>query len=103
VTTTAAFTASTKVVDAGDYITWRATMSPSMSGERVQVWIARKAANGTWGAFTRFSTRAVNAQGIAHFHYDNGDNPGWISVKFTFLGNNQHAAGSSLARQGRYL
>ena len=98
------FTASTKVVDAGDYVTWQADMDPAASGERVRVWIAKRASSSTtWSAFTAFSTRAVNSQGLTVFHYDNGDVAGWVSVKFSFDGNASHGPATSLARQARYV
>jgi hypothetical protein len=98
------FTASTKVVDAGDYVTWQGDMDPAASGERLIVWIAKRSSSSTaWSAFTRFSTRAVNSQGLAVFHYDNADLPGWVSVKFSFDGNSVHGPASSLARQARYV
>lgn len=98
------FTAATKVVDAGDYVTWLADMDPANSGERVRVWIAKRSSSSTtWSAFTAFSTRAVNSQGLTVFHYDNGDVAGWVSVKFSFDGNASHGPATSLARQARYV
>ena len=98
------FTASTKVVDAGDYVTWQGDLDPAASGERLIVWIAKKAEGGTsYSAFTRFSTRAVNSQGLTVFHYDNADLPGWVSVKWSFDGNAVHGPATSLARQAHYL
>jgi hypothetical protein len=98
------FTASTKVVDAGDYVTWQGDLDPAASGERLIVWIAKKAEGGTsYSAFTRFSTRAVNSHGLTVFHYDNADLPGWVSVKWSFDGNAIHGPATSLARQAHYL
>jgi hypothetical protein len=98
------FTAATKVVDAGDYVTWQVDMDPAASGERAIVWIAKRSSSSTnWSAFTRFSTRAVNSQGLAVFHYDNADLPGWVSVKWSFDGNASHGPATSLARQARYV
>lgn len=100
----ATFTASTKVVAAGGYVTWQAEMDPAASGERVGVWIAKRAnSSSVWSAFTQFSTRAVNSNGLTVFHYDNGDVPGWVSVKFSFAGNASHGPATSLARQARYV
>jgi hypothetical protein len=97
------FTAATKIVPVGSYCTWQADMDPAASGERVGVWIAKRSLTSpTWSAFTQFSTRAVNSQGLAVFHYDNADQPGWVSVRFSFAGNAAHGPATSLARQCVY-
>ena len=98
------FTASTKVVDAGDYVTWQGDLDPAVAGERLIVWIAKRAKGGTtWGRVHAVQARAVNSQGLGVFHYDNADLPGWVSVKFSFDGNAVHGPATSLARQAHYV
>lgn len=103
------FTASTKIVDAGDYVTWRAHMSPSLAGERVEVWMAIKPNGGAWGAWLKVTTRAVNGNGDAYFSWKTADNvapfttqAGRVSVRFRFAGNAQHGAFTSFARQALF-
>jgi hypothetical protein len=108
--TVASFTTSTKVTRAGTYVTWRAQMSPAASGERVEVWVARRAeGSSTWTPFVKLTTRAVNAQGLAYFSWRTSDitspytnQAGWLSVRFRFAGNASHNAATSLARQAHF-
>jgi hypothetical protein len=111
--TAANFSTSTKVVRAGRYVTWRAQMSPAASGERVEVWVSRRAEGSSptsWSPFVKLTTRAVTASGLAFFSWRTSDitapytnQPGWLSVRFRFVGNASHNAATSLARQAHFI
>ena len=71
-------------------------MVRNLAGKTVEIWIATKAANGTWSAFTKVTARNADASGNAYYHVRNASAK-WISVRGYYQGS------WSPARQARWL
>jgi hypothetical protein len=63
VTTTAQFTAPTKVTSVGKYLTWQFSGGPAMAGRRVEIWVATRAGTDPWSAFNNRTARIADAAG----------------------------------------
>ena len=96
------FSSSTKVVARGKYVTWRFAGGSTQAGSIVQIWVATKNANGTWGAFTRLTSRLADASGNVYFWWRSSTSK-WISVRAFYVGDATHSASWSVARQARWL
>jgi hypothetical protein len=96
------FTNATKVAAFGKYQTWRFAGGSALAGKVVQVWVATKNANGTWGAFTKLTTRLADSSGNAFFWW-RYSTAKWISVRAMYPGDATHIASWGTARQGRWM
>ena len=101
VTTTALFTATTKVAYVGKYLTWQFSGGPAMAGQRVEIWVATRTGTDPWSAFTNRTTRIANSSGDAYF-YLRSATPTWVSARAYFPGGETAAPVWSAARLGRY-
>ena len=96
------FSNTTKVAARGKYETWRFKGGPAMAGKTVQIWVATKKANGTWGAFSKLTSRVADASGNAYFWLRSSTSK-WVSVRAFYVGDATHSASWSVARQARWL
>ena len=96
------FSTSTKVVALGKYVTWRFAGGSTQAGSTVQIWVATKKANGTWGAFTRLTSRVADASGNVYFWWRSSTSK-FISVRARFGGDPTPGVSWSSARQARWL
>ncbi|HEY5121192.1 MAG TPA: 5'-nucleotidase C-terminal domain-containing protein, partial [Acidimicrobiales bacterium] len=61
------FSTTTKVAARNKFITWRFPGGSALAGKTVQIWVATRKANGTWGAFTKLTARVADSSGNAYF------------------------------------
>ena len=61
------FTTPTKTAALNQRITWRFSGGSALAGKRVQIWVATRAADGSWGAWTRVTGRTADGAGNAFF------------------------------------
>jgi hypothetical protein len=101
VTTTALFTAPTKVASVGKYLTWQFSGGPAMAGRRVEIWVATRVGTDPWSAFTNRTARIADAAGNAYF-YLRSSSATWVSARAYFPGDEATAAAWSPARLARY-
>jgi hypothetical protein len=101
VTTTALFTATTKVTSVGRYLTWQFSGGPAMAGKRVEIWVATRAGTDPWSVFTSRTTRIADASGDAYY-YLRSATATWVSARAYFPGDETTVAIWSPARLGRY-
>jgi hypothetical protein len=64
-----AYGTATPVVSPGTYISWRGSGGASFASATIYVWIAKKNSDGTWGAFTKFTSRIAVATGTMYFNW----------------------------------
>jgi alpha-tubulin suppressor-like RCC1 family protein len=102
-TQTGPFSTPTKVTPHGTFITWQAQpVPPMLAGERLDVWIATKSTwSSGWSSFSLFATSVVDDAGYAHFAF-RSPIAQWVSIRFSFAGNAEFPAVTSLARPVRY-
>ncbi len=96
------FSTTTKVAALGKYVTWRFAGGSALAGKTVQIWVATKNADGSWGAFTLLTGRVADASGNAYFWW-RSSSAKWISVRAYYAGDATHSASWSAARQGRWM
>jgi hypothetical protein len=101
VTTTALFTATTKVTSVGRYLTWQFSGGPAMAGKRVEIWVATRAGTDPWSVFTSRTARIADASGDAYY-YLRSATATWVSARAYFPGDETTVAIWSPARLGRY-
>ena len=99
--TQSGFSTSTKVVPVGSQITLRIVTSPSLAGQRLGIWIAKKT-NGVWGAFSQHTSVTVGADGVAYYVYSAGSKA-WLSFQTRFNGSATIAPAQAAARQARWI
>lgn len=73
------FSAATKIAALNKYVTFRFSGGAALAGKRVEIWVATKNANGTWGAFVKVTARYADASGNADY-YVRSSTAKWISV-----------------------
>lgn len=95
------FSIVTKVVKAGSWVTIRFQTTPALAGKPLGVWIAKKNANGTWGAFSAHATVTANGAGVAYYFYKAGS-PAWLSFRAKYAGDATFAASQSSGTQVRW-
>jgi hypothetical protein len=76
-------------------------MDPSMAGEWVDVYWAKRTGSSAWSSFTFIKRVKVNGNGDAYFHWK-AANGQWISAYAKFAGNTAHGPAQSRARQAHY-
>ncbi len=101
-TKNATFTASTKVVKLGKYVTWRFTGSPALVGKTVVISVSTKQADGTWGAFVPLTTRLIDLNGNAYFWWKTSSAK-WVAVRATYAGDTTYAMTVSASPQARWI
>lgn len=91
------FTTPTKTAALNRFITWRFSGGSALAGKRVQIWIAVRNPDGTWGTWSRLTGRTADGAGNAFFwtRYATGTR---ISVRAFFPGDATHRA--SWSRSG---
>ena len=85
VTVAGPFSQGAKLPKLDEYVTVRWTLSPAMTGQVLDVYVASKGASGTWGPWKRLTVRLTGAHGYAYFHW-RSLTPAWISVWAKFPG-----------------
>jgi hypothetical protein len=101
VTTSALFTAPTKVTTVGRYVTWQFSGGPALAGKRVEIWAATQAGTEPWSAFTNRTARIADAAGNAYF-YLRSSAATWISARAHYPGDDVTAPVWSPTRLARY-
>jgi hypothetical protein len=101
VTTSAAFSSTTKVTSLGKYLTWQFTGGPAMAGKRVEIWTATRVGIDPWSPFNIRTARIADATGTAYFNF-RSSTPIWVSARAYFPGDATAPALWSPARSGRY-
>jgi hypothetical protein len=101
VTTSAAFTAPTKVTTVGKYITWQFAGGPALAGRRVEIWTATRVGTDPWSPFANRTARIADASGNAYF-YLRSSPAMWVSARAYYPGDEATGAAWSPARLGRY-
>jgi len=104
------FTVGTKVVplvaSSNNIVTVRVKVDPALVGKSVVIERAVKNANGTWGAFTKITTRTIGADGFAYY-YASAHSAQWVSYRGMFagttVGTTQYGTSRSQAVQVRWL
>jgi len=104
------FTVGTKVVplvaSSNNIVTVRVKVDPALVGKSVVIERAVKNANGTWGAFTKITTRTIGADGYAYY-YASAHSAQWVSYRGMFAGTTtgpiQYGTSRSQAVQVRWL
>jgi hypothetical protein len=99
--TTSGFSSSTKVVKKGTAITLQIVTNPSLAGQKLSIWIAKKTA-GTWGAFSPHASVTVGADGVARYVYSAGS-IAWLSFQAKFSGSGTFLPALAPARQARWI
>jgi hypothetical protein len=97
---TTGFSSTTKVVKKGATITLQIVTSPSLAGQTLSIWIAKKTA-GTWGAFSPHASVTVGSDGIARYVYSAGS-LAWLSFQAKFNGSGTFLPALAPARQARW-
>ena len=100
-TTSALFTAPTKVTTTGRYITWQFSGGPALAGKRVEIWTATQIGTEPWSAFTNRTARIADASGNAYF-YLRSTTATWVSARAYYPGDEATAAVWSPTRLARY-
>jgi hypothetical protein len=95
------FSESTKVVQVGDTITLAIQTSPSLAGQRLGIWIAKKT-NGEWSAFSPHTSVLVGSDGTASYVYAAGSTA-WLSFIAKAPATATTAASSSHGRQAEWV
>ena len=98
--TRSGFSTSTKVVPVGSQITLRIITNPSLAGQQLGVWIAKRT-NGVWSAFSQHASVTVGADGVAYYVYSAGSQA-WLSFQARFNGSATIAPARAPARQARW-
>lgn len=98
--TQAGFTASTKVVKAGAWVTIRFQTRPALAGKILSIWLARKV-NGMWTKPSPHSSVKTNAQGVAYYSYRAGSE--YWSFVGRYAGDATTGPASSSGTQARWL
>jgi hypothetical protein len=101
VTTSAAFTAPTKVTTVGKYITWQFAGGPALAGKRVEIWTATRVGTDPWSPFAKRTARIADASGTAYF-YLRSSTATWVSARAYYPGDEATAAAWSPTRLARY-
>ena len=89
------FSISTKIVKVGSSITIQITTSPSLAGQRLGIWVAKKT-NGVWSSFAPHASVTVGSDGVAYYVYAAGSKV-WESFRAVYGSN------LSPARQARWI
>jgi len=84
-TSTGEYTVSTKVASTGRYVTWQANLGMAAAGETVGVYMSAKGSDGTWGPWSRLTSRIADNAGTALFSWREAD-ASWLSVRFSLDG-----------------
>ncbi len=92
------FSTTTKVAALNQYVTWRFSGGAALADKSVEIWVATKNADGSWGAFTLLTARVADASGNAYFWW-RSSTAKWISVRAYYAGDATHSASWSPARQ----
>jgi hypothetical protein len=95
------FSTTTKVAALGKYITWRFSGGSALAGKTVEIWVATKNADGSWGSFAKLTARVADGGGNAYYWF-RSSSARWISVRAYYAGDATHSASWSPARQGRW-
>jgi hypothetical protein len=77
-----AYSPGTKVASAGTYVTWQANLGQAAGGTAVGVYVSAKAADGSWGPWTRLTSRGADPAGTVRFSRRDGA-PTWLSIRFS--------------------
>ena len=94
------FTTPTKTAALNHRITWRFSGGSALAGKRVQIWVATRNADGSWGAWSRLTGRTADGAGNAFF-WTKYDSAKRISVRAFFPGDATYRASwSPSGRQG---
>jgi len=94
------FTTPTKTAALNQRITWRFSGGSALAGKRVQIWVATRNADGSWGAWSRLTGRTADGAGNAFF-WTKYDSAKRISVRAFFPGDATYGASwSPSGRQG---
>jgi hypothetical protein len=101
VTTSAAFTAPTKITTVGKYVTWQFAGGPALAGRRVEIWTATRVGTDPWSPFAKLTARIADASGNAYF-YLRGSTATWVSARAYYPGDEATTAAWSPTRLGRY-
>jgi hypothetical protein len=99
--TTSGFSTSTKVVKKGSTITLRIVTNPSLAGQSLSIWIAKKT-GGSWGAFSPHASVTVGSDGVAYYVYSAGS-LAWLSFQAKFNGSASVLPALAPARQARWI
>jgi hypothetical protein len=100
-TTTALFTAPTKVTTLGRYVTWQFSGGPALAGKRLEVWLATRTGSGPWSPFSIRTARIADASGHAYF-YLRSSTAMWVSARAYFPGDEGTPATWSPTRLASY-
>ena len=95
------FSTTTKVAALGKYITWRFSGGSALAGKTVEIWVATKNADGSWGSFSKLTARVADGGGSAYFWWKYSTAK-WISVRAKLPASATSADSWSPARQGRW-
>ncbi len=95
------FSTTTKVAKLGQYVTFRFRGGSAMAGKTVEVWVATKAADGSWGAFVLKTKRIADASGAAYW-WTRSSSASWISVRVKLPAAGSYADSWSASRQARW-
>jgi hypothetical protein len=98
--TTSGFSTSTKVVKKGATITLRVVTSPSLAGQSLSIFIAKKT-GGVWSAFSPHASVTVGSDGVAHYVYSAGS-VAWLSFQARYSGSATVSSAVAPARQARW-
>jgi hypothetical protein len=101
VTTSAAFTAPTKITTVGKYVTWQFAGGPALAGRRVEIWTATRVGTDPWSPFAKLTARIADASGNAYF-YLRSSTATWVSARAYYPGDEATTAAWSPTRLGRY-
>lgn len=100
VTKAGPFTTTTKIQAVGKYVSWRFSSSAT-AGKVVEIWVAARNADGSWGAFTKLTSRLADGVGNTFFHW-RSSTAQWLSVRAHYPGDSSTAHSWSPARQARW-
>ena len=73
----------------------------ALPGTALEVYLARKNSNGTWGAFLPHAAVTTNGSGVAYYFY-RANSVAWFSVRANYAGDAMHQAAWSPATQARW-
>ncbi|HSW42551.1 MAG TPA: hypothetical protein VLM76_08595 [Patescibacteria group bacterium] len=85
------FTTPTKTAALNRFITWRFTGGSALAGKRVQIWVATRNVDGSWGAWSRLTGRTADGAGNVFFWW-RSDSARRISVRAFYPGDATHRA-----------
>lgn len=80
VTKTGTYTTATKTPALNGYVTYKMAFGSGNAGATAEIWVASKSASGTWGAFSKLTTRVADSSGNVYFYWRSAT-AAWLSVR----------------------